>query len=103
MRIRVTMPGAYTAVEFDDGRCLKAFQKLNEMLMAMVKEEQQKKQECVTVKDKAEAVVEADAAEMSEKAVEPESVLEVSEQTVLEKDESAGVVCGKTDADLQIR
>ena len=49
MKIRVTMPGAYTAVELDDSRCLKAFQKLNEMLMAIAKEEHQKKQENIDV------------------------------------------------------
>lgn len=49
MKIRVTMPGAYTAVEFDDSRCLKAFQKLNETLMVIAKEEHQKKQENIDV------------------------------------------------------
>lgn len=78
MKIRVTMPGAYTAVELDDSRCLKAFQKLNEMLMVIAKEEHQKRQENIDVE-----VAEKPVKEL-EKAVEPEDKEPVTEESEVE-------------------
>lgn len=78
MKIRVTMPGAYTAVELDDSRCLKAFQKLNETLMVIAKEEHQKKQENIDVEAVEKPVKE------SEKAVEPEDKEPVTEESEVE-------------------